>query len=335
MNVWQIAAGDGSRDYSEVFLKFGVILVGPGNYGDYFENKQTYNQPNFPSFIPVFSEIIKEDDLIVLKKPYGRQWEILAVGRICSKYLHEEVFSDVDGWDLQHCRKVEWKIPTSQTIVGGLRRGTLSGVNKRDLRNLASKIWNNGQVNGEFSPNLPTPQEEIELDRLIDSLMILGLSANSAELITNTIWKLKRLAKWYNSHGSSVGEHEIRTFLIAPFITALGWAEQKIKIEWNKIDMVIFDQPYSSDAKPKIIIETKRLWDGLLYGPEQARTYAKNYKTCKYLIVTDGIRYKLFELQEKKWNYSAYMNMLSLKERHPYFEHVNGALDFFKRVMPE
>lgn len=55
----------------------------------------------------------------------------------------------------------------------------------------------------------------------------------------------------------------------------------------------------------------------------------------KYLIVIDGIRYKLFELQGKEWKYTAYMNLLSLKERHPYFEQVSGAYDFFKRVMPE
>jgi hypothetical protein len=43
MMIWQIAAGDSSRDYADVFLKFGVILVGPGSEGDYFSNKEAYN----------------------------------------------------------------------------------------------------------------------------------------------------------------------------------------------------------------------------------------------------------------------------------------------------
>ena len=33
MNYWQVAAGEGSRDYSDVFLKFGIMLVGGGDPG--------------------------------------------------------------------------------------------------------------------------------------------------------------------------------------------------------------------------------------------------------------------------------------------------------------
>jgi hypothetical protein len=43
MAEWQIAAGDGNRDYSDVFLKYGVILVGPGSEGPYHENKEVYD----------------------------------------------------------------------------------------------------------------------------------------------------------------------------------------------------------------------------------------------------------------------------------------------------
>jgi len=28
-NIWQVKAGDGKRDYSDVFLQFGVMLIGP------------------------------------------------------------------------------------------------------------------------------------------------------------------------------------------------------------------------------------------------------------------------------------------------------------------
>ena len=34
MNYWQVAAGDGGRDYSEVFLKYGVMLIGLGETWD-------------------------------------------------------------------------------------------------------------------------------------------------------------------------------------------------------------------------------------------------------------------------------------------------------------
>lgn len=40
MNYWQIAAGDGTTDYTDIFLKLNVALIGPGNNGDYFDNKK-------------------------------------------------------------------------------------------------------------------------------------------------------------------------------------------------------------------------------------------------------------------------------------------------------
>ena len=127
MTIWQVAAGDGSRDYADVFLKFGVILLGPGSEGDYFSNKDIYNNPEsgcYCPFVRTFAEELAQGDLVVLKRPVSSQWEIVAVGEVMSDYSYEDAFSDVDGWDLQHCRRIEWKKPISQTIVSGLRRGT-------------------------------------------------------------------------------------------------------------------------------------------------------------------------------------------------------------------
>src|SRR3954470_13493972 len=62
VTVWQVAAGDGSRDYSDVFLKFGVVLVGPGSEGTYFSNKDIYNDPNswaYHPFISLLAEAVK------------------------------------------------------------------------------------------------------------------------------------------------------------------------------------------------------------------------------------------------------------------------------------
>lgn len=35
---WCIAAGDELRDYSKEFLRFGIMLVGPGDDGKYDDN---------------------------------------------------------------------------------------------------------------------------------------------------------------------------------------------------------------------------------------------------------------------------------------------------------
>ncbi len=335
MKIWQIAAGDSSRDYSDVFLKFGVVLVGPGSEGNYFLNKDAYNNPNnwsYRAFIKTFSEEIKIGDLVVLKRPYGYDWEIIAVGEIISDYIFSTIFSDVDGWDLQHSRKIEWKIPSILTVISSLKRGTLSGVNNQNSINSINQVWSTGT---EVIPtSIGSEAEEISVDQLIDSLIIEGLSSQNAEVITNTIWRLRRVAKWYRSHGADVGEHEIRTFLIVPLLTSLGWAEQKVKIEWNSIDITLFDTPYSKTSKPLVIIESKRLGDGLRYAPDQAIRYSKTYPECNRFVVSDGIRYKLYYKKNEQWNYSAYMNLLSPQKTHPYENKVNGAVSFFLGLIP-
>jgi len=94
MRVWQVATGDGSRDYADVFLKFGVILVGPGSEGDYFSNKDAYNNPDswaYRPFIRTLAEDLTNGDIIVLKRRSGSAWEVIAVGEVISDYRHVTV----------------------------------------------------------------------------------------------------------------------------------------------------------------------------------------------------------------------------------------------------
>ena len=60
MKIWQVAAGDGSRDYADVFLRFGVILVGPGSEGNYFSNEDAYNNPDSWAYRPFIRPLAEE-----------------------------------------------------------------------------------------------------------------------------------------------------------------------------------------------------------------------------------------------------------------------------------
>jgi len=168
---------------------------------------------------------------------------------------------------------------------------------------------------------------------MIDS----GLRPGDAEEFTRTITRIRRLVKWYQSHGSNVGEHETRTFLIVPLLLALGWPEQKLKIEWRKTDIAFFDKPYRKEdiksGRCTIILESKKLGDGLGPGLGQARTYAERVPECERLLVSDGCCYKLYKLEEDSWVYSAYLNVLRPKPKHPYEEDVGGAPDIFLSLM--
>ncbi len=46
-----------------------------------------------------------------------------------------------------------------------------------------------------------------------------------------------------------MSEHETRTFLITPLLVALGWSEQRIKIEWDKLDVALFRYPHGYKEK--------------------------------------------------------------------------------------
>ena len=99
--------------------------------------------------------------------------------------------------------------------------------------------------------------------------------------------------------------------------------------------MTIFERTYLRNARPIIIIESKRFGDGLRYAPEQIKKYARDYPECESLVVSDGIRYKLFERIDEEWQYVAYMNLLWPRNRHPYFKEVKGAEELFLRILPK
>lgn len=67
-----------------------------------------------------------------------------------------------------------------------------------------------------------------------------------AELFVKVVHRIRDLGQWYRDRvreGIKVKEHETRTFLIVPLLLALGWPEQKLKIEWYNIDIAFFSNP--------------------------------------------------------------------------------------------
>jgi hypothetical protein len=118
---------------------------------------------------------------------------------------------------------------------------------------------------------------------------------------------------------------------------SLGWIEKQVKIELDYMDIVLFAKPYSKKNKPVVIIESKRLWNGLGGASEQVMEYAENHPTCKKLVVTDGIRYKLLTRPKlgKKWPMSAYLNLLTPTLKHPYERGIEGAVSFLLKMKPD
>lgn len=122
MQYWQIGIGDGRVDMAEIFIKLNVALLGPGRSGDYFDNRESYEQLSDGHLVKKFAEEIQIGDILVLKhieNPQTKTWRIHAVGEVVGPYRYEPIFDSVDksGWDVQHCRRVRWKKPPSDLIV--------------------------------------------------------------------------------------------------------------------------------------------------------------------------------------------------------------------------
>ncbi len=326
---WQIGAGSWGRDYSALFLKFGMAFVGG------------------PEQIATMGKVEK-DDIVVLKK--GTQ-KILAAGKVVQKDgkyrgdADKEWLRDFDRWDLQAYCYVDWKQPSKPVAIKGLTRATIQKLHQQKHKDIAHDILNTG-----FNV---TVVSEPENTKNIDDLEILkflvkqGLRPSSADDLTNTVSRIRLLADYYYHHcdWKDIREHETRTFLVVPLLLALGWSEQQIKIELpcsgGKIDIACFSKSYSSKRKYDkcvVIIETKGFSSGLDYVQKQAKAYSKDFPNCKVVIVTNGYCYKSYlrddtgQFQTKP---SAYINLLKPKERYPIDpENVGGALDAIKWLLP-
>lgn len=339
MKYWQISAGDKSRNYSDAFLRYGVMLVGPGDQGHYFHNgnKKYYNQTGLKKIgIPTFAEDVQEGDIVTLRRQIGKNyWEVIAAGFVKSDYKHLEVFDDVQGWPLQHCRYVGWKKPIKLIQLSGFARGTFRQIRDRTIQRRIKKIVDNGI--SVKQKRIPDASPVLEDEDLLDFLIDYGLGIKDAEEFTKTIRRIRYLTRWYFKKGSDISEHETRTFLIIPLILTIGWTEQQLKIEWNHVDIAFFSTPYTEDSNDPsqcvMILESKRLREGLMYAKDQAKTYANQFTNCNRFVISDGCRYRLYEREEKNWHYSAYLNVLRPKQGHPYEPNVGGAQDIFLKLM--
>lgn len=326
---WLIAAGDALRDYSDVFLRFGVMLVGSGDSGSYFENRKAYSEIDR---VRRFAEEVQPGDVVILKRGVR---SIVATGIVDERedsYFHSEVFGDVQGFSIQHGRYVTWYKPDEEVLVSGLARGTLTHTYKSHIQQFAERIIHENTA--LTSDEIPSPAENVDDEELIDYLIMHGLGSGQAEEVIRAFWRVRRLGRWYEYEGEDVSEHETRTFLVVPLLLALGWPEQRLKIEWKQLDIAFFKSNYSPDANPMMILESKRL-DRPLFGAEkQAKNYSKKFPHCNKLVVSNGIRYLLFVKKKNEWLPKAYLNLLKLRTRHPYYVEIYGAPELLAQLLP-
>lgn len=326
MNYWQIAAGSNGRDYSDFFIKFGIAFVGGA------EQEDTILK-------------IEENDIIILKIGMS---QIKAAGKVVSrngkyKGSHDKTWlNDFDGWELPAYIYVDWHCPERIVQTSGLTRATVQKSFQQQNNDIANEIIANNPV----CPFIREPEEvdPISDKQLIDNLIRSGLSVLKAQELNNSLYRIRLLAEYYTNSciWADIREHETRTFLVIPLLLSLGWTEQQIKIEYScpagRMDIALFSKPYhETDNKLKCIIETKDFSRGLDNVERQARSYAEHFPECKIIVVTNGVRYKVYiknndEYQDKP---DSYLNVLNPADGFPLNpKEVKGAIDAIKWLLP-
>ncbi|NJD23505.1 MAG: hypothetical protein FIA82_12710 [Melioribacter sp.] len=324
-NTWQIGTGDGTRSYFDIFLKYGVALVGPGDPGREGEEKTIFFYKEHPyekNWGKTLSEV-KKDQWIIARK--GKS-TILAIGKVTKEIQYSNLFADVEGWDLQHYVNVQWYIPknSNETIQFNsnlLSQSTLQGCYKREVYDKIYQTYfeERNPLYDVETVNVPPEIAQINFTKmLIDE----GLRIQDAENIALTIQRIIILARWYIANDKNTLEAEIIAFLILPFLTALGWSEQKTKLEYWKIDIALFRNSFKGDynISPEIIVEAKAFANGLSFTNKQILNYANKFPSCKIFIATNGFRYKIFIKEKDQPVLKGYLNLLRLNERNALYD---------------
>ena len=300
--VWQISGGPASRSYADVFLKYGVALIGPGDAGPW--NPERDDDEFEGGFVRRFASEVKAGDVFLLRTGLAT---IVAVGLVAGDYLYVNAFDDVNGWDLQHARRVRWCRSPRGTHVRerGLRRqpATLLTGLEREAVDFAERFLKSPPTHWQTAPLPELPAEEPPLDQVPGALQ--GIVAEAADLVP--------LLQDGQAFGEHPSEDELIAHFVVPFLRALGWPPERIAVKWRRIDVAVFRALPRTPENCHFVIEAKRLGAGVEGALEQAKGYVEALGLPRDVIVTDGIRYRMYA-GERGFAPLAYANLARLKQ---------------------
>jgi hypothetical protein len=288
-----------------------VGLIGPGDAGPWTPERD--DEEFEGGFVRRFASEVRLGDVFLLRTGISA---IFAVGVVASEYMYLNQFDDVNGWDLQHARRVRWcKLPqehTFSTAVFGANPARCSRTWNEEVLDYADRFLNSPPTHWQTAPLPELPAEEPPLEEAPAALR-----ATIAE--ANDLVPLLRDPQAFGEHPS---EDELVAHFVVPFLRALGWPPERIAIKWRYIDAAVFRVLPRSAENCQFVIEAKRLGAGVEGALEQAKGYVKALGTPRDVVVTDGIRYRMYSCQND-FEPIAYANLARLKR---------SALELFARM---
>lgn len=300
--VWQLSGGPASRSFADVFLKYGVGLIGPGDAGRWVPSR---NDDEFGgAYVRRFASQVNVGDIFLLRTGLSR---ISAVGLVASEYDYLNQFDDVNGWDLQHARRVRWcPLPQEYDFgapVFGANPPRLSRVWNQEVTKYAQAFVNSPPTDWQTAP-LPTlPEEDVPLDEIPDELQGLVAQARDFAML---LWDR-------HAFGDHPSEDELIAHFVIPFFRLLGWPPERIGVKWHNIDVALFRDLPRTPENCHLVIEAKRFGAGIEGALEQAKSYVEMLGVPRDIVVTDGIRYRLYS-SKNGFLPVAYANLSNLKQ---------------------
>jgi hypothetical protein len=286
--TWQVGTGNDTRYYFQIMLDYGIICIGPGRFGPAFPLDFRYGDGSrLLNKVVKFATVVNQGDWVVAKSGKKR---VLAIGKVVSDYAFSDELDDIEGWDIQHYRKVKWWVPAfgeihledkmlSQSAFCSLQ------VWDRLFPKLLSESW------------LSRPAKRV-LKR--KDFSFLPLSRFLPFDKKRQADELSDLILWYIAKDYFTSEYELTCHCVVPFLKLLGWRISQIKLEHKRVDVMLFKQErgHLEGEVPEVIIEVKKFGNGLADVGLQALNYYKRFegKDLKpVLVVTNGMRWNILE----------------------------------------
>lgn len=140
-------------------------------------------------------------DLVVLRLGTSK---VLAVGEVVGDYEWRPEFGDIDGWEIQHTRRVRWLWASKEQPASFETYTLKQGDTTQRLDSELVKKWlaeleiSEDSYEKDFPP-LPSLDNsiEIELSDISEFLFDHGVASDSIATLVEDIGELVRIAKWY------------------------------------------------------------------------------------------------------------------------------------------
>ncbi len=281
-------------------MRHGVGLLGPGDPGPW--DAQRSDEDYGGSFVRRFASEMQLGDVVLLCTALLK---IRAVGVVAGDYEYLNQFDDVNGWDLQHARRIRWcALPVQYEFgssVFGADPPRFSRLGCEAVVGYAQRVVASPTFRQEKP--LPTlPAEEPLLDEPPEALR--NVMAEVQDLCP-LLWDRER-------SGEHPTEDELVTHFLVPLLRALGWLPERIAVKWRHNDVAVFTALPRMPESCYLILEAKRPGAGVEGALVQAKGSVQALGVPRNIVLTDGVPYRLYAAAQ---DYApvAYANVLRLK----------------------